>query len=404
MNASPAAVPSTASTSGGAARATSSPSSYSTAPSAPSVTARSPSRRVTVSSSYRFTTVRSASTATGRAGAALRQKTPVAPLPRGLDGRVRDLQLAEDRIVLGKRDLPQVAVRARRDDDLRLTGGVDEDQRDARRLVRLCELERDAGVRSPASASSAIGVSTDRADHRHLRAEPRARDGLVRALPAGKARERRVGHGLARAREALAARDEVEVDRPDDGDARRQAGERAQVVHRRPEERVLQVEEPGPQRRAVRSGVEARRRREAFERAHEHRELEVDRGDAVRARAERPLGRGRASTRRARPLRGPRTTTGPPPAPARARGGTAKAAAPARRARSRPDPPHVGAPLDARRAWPGIASPLPHRSSSRQNASAAASHARSCPTRRRAVSSLAAFPSMTVCQLTSRPR
>ena len=77
MNASPAAVPSTASTGGGAARAISSPSSSSTAPSAPSVSATSPSLRTSASSSWRLTTVRSASTAMGRAGAALRQKSPV---------------------------------------------------------------------------------------------------------------------------------------------------------------------------------------------------------------------------------------------------------------------------------------------------------------------------------------
>ena len=62
---------------GGAARATSSPSSSRSAPSAPSVTATSPSRRASASSSKRLTTVRSGSTATGRAGAAFRQNTPV---------------------------------------------------------------------------------------------------------------------------------------------------------------------------------------------------------------------------------------------------------------------------------------------------------------------------------------
>ena len=51
VNASPAAVPSTASTGGGSARATSSPSSSRIAPSAPSVSATRPSRRRSTSSS-----------------------------------------------------------------------------------------------------------------------------------------------------------------------------------------------------------------------------------------------------------------------------------------------------------------------------------------------------------------
>ena len=59
----------------------------------------------------------------------------------------------------------------------------------------------------------------------------------------------------------------------------------AQVVHRRAEQRVPQIEETGPERRAVGRGVEAGRRGKPLERPHEHGELEIDGGDAVRAGA-----------------------------------------------------------------------------------------------------------------------
>jgi hypothetical protein len=72
VKASPAAVPSTASTLGGVARATSRPSSSKTAPSSPSVTTRSFCGPI-ISASYWFATTRSGSTASGRAGAALTQ-------------------------------------------------------------------------------------------------------------------------------------------------------------------------------------------------------------------------------------------------------------------------------------------------------------------------------------------
>src|SRR5207253_4775344 len=65
VNASPAAVPSTARTSGGRARAISRPFSRSTAPSGPSVSATRPLRSPRTSRSCRLTTKRSASTSTG---------------------------------------------------------------------------------------------------------------------------------------------------------------------------------------------------------------------------------------------------------------------------------------------------------------------------------------------------
>ncbi len=71
------AVPSTTSTAGGVARATSSPSSSRTAPSAPRVTATRPSRRESARSSKRLTTAGQGRPRSGGAGAALRQKRPV---------------------------------------------------------------------------------------------------------------------------------------------------------------------------------------------------------------------------------------------------------------------------------------------------------------------------------------
>ena len=85
------------------------------------------------------------------------------------------------------------------------------------------QLERDARLAQPRESFVGERVLPDCADHRHLGAEPRARDRLVRAFPARVAREGRARDRLTRPRQALAARDEVEVDRPDDRDAGLQA-------------------------------------------------------------------------------------------------------------------------------------------------------------------------------------
>ena len=83
--------------------------------------------------------------------------------------------------------------------------------------------EHQLDARLPQLRERLVGevVRTDRAEQRDVRAEAGARDRLVRPLPARNARERRTRHGLARPRESLAARHEIEVDRPDDDDARR---------------------------------------------------------------------------------------------------------------------------------------------------------------------------------------
>ena len=67
----------------------------------------------------------------------------------------------------------------------------------------------------------------------------------------------------------------------------------AEVVHRRSEERVLQIEEAGPQRGAIGRGVHARGRSKPFESADEDGQLEVDGRHAVRAGADAgPIGDG----------------------------------------------------------------------------------------------------------------
>ena len=80
------------------------------------------------------------------------------------------------------------------------------------------EVELDAGVVKADERFIGERVVADRADHPHARTEPRGRDRLVRALPARHAQEVVTGERLPRPRQPLDARDEVEVDRADDGE------------------------------------------------------------------------------------------------------------------------------------------------------------------------------------------
>src|SRR6202035_512218 len=63
-------------------------------------------------------------------------------------------------------------------------------------------------------------VAADPPDEADLRAEPRRRDRLVRALPPGMALKRGPGQRLAGPWQPLGPRDEVDVGRADDGDPR----------------------------------------------------------------------------------------------------------------------------------------------------------------------------------------
>jgi len=88
--------------------------------------------------------------------------------------------------------------------------------------------------------------------------------------------------------------------------------ESPQVVHRRAEKRVAEVEETCPERRPVRGRVVHGCGSESLERTDEHGELEVDGGDAIRARAHpRPLENGTPLHELPRPGAGvPRPTFG----------------------------------------------------------------------------------------------
>src|SRR5581483_12482444 len=122
---------------------------------------------------------------------------------------------------------------------------------DARRSLHALQLEADSCLLQLGQCELCVLVVADAGDQLHLRAEACGRERLVRALAAGDAAEGRSGDRFARAWKALRAGDEVEVDRPDDGQAYvchlRNLSDRkhAQILERPPEEVLPQVEEPG---------------------------------------------------------------------------------------------------------------------------------------------------------------
>ena len=133
---------------------------------------------------------------------------------RSVHDLVRHLELAEHRSAseVGA----HVRVRAGHDDDLVLTVVGDEDQRDPRRPG---VLDRELDARFAEAGERLVGerIGADRPDHAHTRAETGRRDRLVRPLAAGEAPEARPRDRLAGTGKPFDARDEVEVDRPDDG-------------------------------------------------------------------------------------------------------------------------------------------------------------------------------------------
>ena len=141
-----------------------------------------------------------------------------ASLPRGEHRFVGHLELAEHGVVRWQLDSAELPVRPGRHRDRRLPGPVDLDQRHARLRVELVELERDARLAEPRERLVGEHVPPDGRDHRHVRAEARAGDCLVRALSPGNAGERRAADGLARVGEVVDLRDEIEVDGADDDD------------------------------------------------------------------------------------------------------------------------------------------------------------------------------------------
>ena len=134
---------------------------------------------------------------------------------RRIDDLVRHLELGQH----GALDLARrhVGIRPGEHGDLVLALQVDVDQRDTR-LSRALDVELDPGLDQARQRLVGERVVADGADHPHLRAHPRGRDGLVRALAAGEPLELPRRDGLPRPGQPLHPRDEVDVDRTDDGE------------------------------------------------------------------------------------------------------------------------------------------------------------------------------------------
>ena len=242
LKVSPAPVVSTASTRGAGTSSASPPSSTST-PRAPSVTrtaapVRAASARAAASGSRSpvssqaspalgVSTGPSAASAsgTGRAGAGLRTigpraaRAPASTAASGTSWLSSTAPGPASRTARSDRGGAELGVGAGGDRDLVLARRVDGDQRDAGRRVQ----PRHAPDVDPLALEQrqrlvAEVVGADRADHRHARAEPRRRDGLVGALAAAVAGEAPAGDGLAGRGQPLGDHDQVGVDRADDDD------------------------------------------------------------------------------------------------------------------------------------------------------------------------------------------
>ena len=160
--------------------------------------------------------MRSASTSIGRAGAAFRQKRPLACSQALRIGRVGHLELAQDGVARRELDCPEERVRPRRDDDLVLAGRVDEDERDTGGGVGASRIDLEPGLTGQSVVRER--VPADAANEADLGTEPGGRNRLIGALPARNPLERRVRDRLARPGQPLDPGHEVEVDATDDGD------------------------------------------------------------------------------------------------------------------------------------------------------------------------------------------
>src|SRR5207247_527804 len=92
------------------------------------------------------------------------------------------------------------------------------------RSVGLAQRQLDTGFAQAEQGLGGIRVAADGADHPHVCPEASGGDGLVRALAAGDPVECGAAERLPRPRQPLDLRDEVEVDRADDGHGRAHAG------------------------------------------------------------------------------------------------------------------------------------------------------------------------------------
>ena len=140
----------------------------------------------------------------------------------------------------------------------------------------------------------------------------------------------------------------------------RLSGERSEVVDRAAAVEVLaEVEEPGPEGRAVGHGAPCGPTRRALRARARARRARGTPARPAAGRRSRRRGAGRRPTRAPPPPPARRTRSAPRRRRPRARGGTARAAARARRARSRRARPPAAAPPGAGPAWSARARPAP---------------------------------------------
>ena len=204
VNASPAAVPSTASTGGGTARAISFPPSRRTAPSAPSVSAVRPSWPA---DRLELVAVDHEQVDLGEQGRRQRPgRRGVQAQEPGLRGGRRRPSRPGSRAGRGRRP-PRPAPPPPRPSAFAPGATTIWFSPSAATTisatpvgaVRLADAgEVDAALVEQRQRLAREGIAPDRAGHRDARAEPRRRERLVRSLPAGHALEGRVGQRLPR--------------------------------------------------------------------------------------------------------------------------------------------------------------------------------------------------------------
>ena len=137
---------------------------------------------------------------------------------------------------------------------------------------------------------------------------------------------------------------------------------------------------------------------EPLERTHEHRQLEIRLGHAMRRGVNAGTGQHVVPLRRAPPAPARRTTSAPRRRPARARAGSARAASRGQRSRSRPGRRRAATPPPACPARTARRLREPSARADGRTRAPTTSQARSCPTRRRPVSGSTALPVSTPAQ------
>src|SRR5947209_831359 len=294
VKASPAPVPSTASTRGAATRTTSTPSSNRTAPSGPSVTTTTPSRCGSASSSKRLTMVTSAAGNGPRAGAAFRKKRSAASsaarstVSSGISSwqRTASVSSMSRSSGISSRFAPGATTISFSPSASTVMSATP--------VGPSTRFSRSSLTPARSSSASASAASSSFPTHAiSSTSAPRraAATAWFAPLPPGmrlNVAPVTVSPGRGR-RSARATRSTL----IDPTTVRRTAGtwenlgdgQDAEVVERAAEQVLAQVEEARPENGAVGDELDARRVGEPFERAHEHGQLEVRLRDALRRNA-----------------------------------------------------------------------------------------------------------------------